>query len=75
MSAMTLNTQIAVARRRLKRLQEDRTFFLKRIEEFTPEQKALAMTTFNKSLAAVEEELANLLVKLSIAQRQIMNWQ
>jgi hypothetical protein len=63
MNAMTLNTQIPAARRRLKRLQEDRTFFLKRIEEFT------------KGLTAVEEELANLLVKLSIAQRQIMNWQ
>ena len=73
MSAMTLNTRIAAARRTLKRLQEDRTFFLKRIEEFTPEQKALAVTTFNKGLTSAEEELANLLVKLSIAQRQMMN--
>lgn len=71
MSTMTLNTQIAVARRRLKRLQEDRAFFLKRIEEFTPEQKVLAMTTFNKSFTAVEGELANLLVNSRKPQRQM----
>jgi hypothetical protein len=73
MTAITLNTRIAAARRTLKRLQEDTAFFLKRIEEFTPEQKALAMTTFNKGLKTAEEELTNLLVKLSIAQRQMMN--
>lgn len=64
MSAMT-NTRIAVTRRRLKRLQEDRPFFLERIEDFSSEQKVLEISIFDKSINEAQEEPANGLAKTS----------
>ena len=66
---MISGTRIAAARRKLRQIRKDKPFFLKRIEEFTPEQKALAMTLFNRSLNAAQEELADLLAKHSNADQ------
>jgi len=45
----------------LRRLEEERPYFIKRIADFTPEQKVLAMTVFKKSVTDAEENLRNLL--------------
>lgn len=57
---MKLSTKIAAARRRLRRIQEDYPSFLKRIEGYTAEQKALATNVFEKLLVAAKQELEEL---------------
>ena len=47
----------------LRRLEKERPYFIKRIADFTPEQKVLAMTVFNKSVTDAEEDLRNLLLQ------------
>ena len=45
----------------LRRLEEERPYFMKRIADFTPKQKVLALTVFNKSVTDAEEDLSSLL--------------
>jgi hypothetical protein len=54
---MKLSIKIAAARRRLRRMEVDRSFFLKRIEEYSPEQKILAIKGFDRTLEQMKEEL------------------
>lgn len=57
---MKSSTRIAAAKRRLRRIHEDYPLFLKRIECYGPEEKALAISVFEKSLIAAREELEEL---------------
>jgi hypothetical protein len=57
---MKLAIRIAAVQRRLKRMEEDHPLFLKRIEEYTSEQKILANQVFDRALQKLKDELAQL---------------
>jgi hypothetical protein len=52
-----------VAKRRLRRMQEDRSHFLQRISNYAGKEKALAIELFDKALKKAEEELQFLTTK------------
>jgi hypothetical protein len=54
---MKLSVQIAAAKRRLRRMQEDRPHFLQRISSYADKEKAPAIAFFDKTLKEAEAEL------------------
>jgi len=62
---MKLIVRIAAAQRQLKGMEEDHPFFLKRIEQFSPEQKILANQVFDDALQQMQDELERLRLELS----------
>jgi len=46
-------------------MEEDRPFFWDRIEEYSPEQKALAVRVFDQALNQMKDELQRLLADTS----------
>jgi hypothetical protein len=62
---MKLPVRIAGVRRRLKRIEEDRPLFWNRIEEYSPEQKALAVRVFDQALNQMKDALQRLLAEIS----------
>lgn len=57
---MKLSTRIAAARRQLLQMQEDYPLFLKRIEDSTPEQTALAIYVYENAFAESVQNLVEL---------------
>jgi hypothetical protein len=47
---MKQSVQVAAAKRRLRRLQNDRPLFLRRISNYPDKEKALALASFDKAL-------------------------
>jgi hypothetical protein len=62
---MKLPVRIAAARRRLRRTDQDRPFFQKRLEEYSPEEKTLAISVFDRALQQMKDELQRLLAETS----------
>jgi hypothetical protein len=59
---MKLSIQIAAVRRRIRRLEQDRPLFEKRIADLREEQKELAIKTFALAIEKDREELQRLLL-------------
>jgi len=62
---MKLPVRIAAARRRLRRMEQDRPFFRKRIEEYSTEEKTLAINVFDRTLQQMKDALQGLLAETS----------
>ena len=56
----TLSTRIASAERRLRRMEEDRPLFLKRIAAQTQAERQLAIRAFDETLKKMKQELNEL---------------
>ena len=56
----TLSVRIASAKRRLRRMEEDRPLFLKRIAAQTEAERQLAIRTFEETVKKTKQELNDL---------------
>jgi hypothetical protein len=59
----SLSLRIASAKRRLRRMEEDRPIFLKRIAAHTDGERQLAIRFFEETLRKAKQELNDLLGK------------
>jgi hypothetical protein len=62
---MKKRIEIAAARRKIKRMEDDWPLFLARIAQYTPEEKQVATKAFETALAELRSVLAKLLGKNS----------
>jgi hypothetical protein len=60
--AQSLSVKIASARRELRRIEEDRPLFLKRIAGHSPAERELAIRHFEESCRIAKEKLDGLLL-------------
>jgi hypothetical protein len=60
-SSMKTSIHIAYLRRKIRQLEADWPLFLRRIADYTPEQKQLATTTFQSAMDDLRAQLQELL--------------
>ena len=65
MSSFQRSVRIASAKRRLRRMEEDRPQFLKRIATQTEAERQLAIRTFEETLKKMKQELDNLIAGIT----------
>ena len=63
--ALSMSVRIASAKRRMRRMEEDRPLFLKRIAEYTESERHLAIQVFEEGLRKLKQELDDLVADKS----------